>query len=174
MLPFLLGHLSALLPAIPRILKGTFAVQSQHSSGQPRDISQFSVTQISSNPVCLSFSIDPHTITANFSQDGRSGVVECLGASTPFAFDVSAPFFSASLSLPQNATACLSILSHSAFHFVFIQNGTVHTFTFEKKVTFSERVLPFLNWRLFVTISASLFLAFAVRRRKPQPKPKTD
>jgi hypothetical protein len=128
MFPFLLIHLSALLPTIPRILKGTFTVQSQHSSVQPYDISQFSVTQISSNPVRLSSSTGPHIITATFLQDGRSGIVECFGSNTTFAFNVSPPFFSTSLSLPQNATASLSILSHHSspklhgLHFHFCDN----------------------------------------------------
>lgn len=167
-------HHSALLPTIPRILKGTFTVQSQHGSAQPHNISQFSVAQISSNPVRLSSSIGPQTITATFSQDGRSGILECLSSSTHFAFDVSPPFFSTSLSLPQNVTASLSILSHSAFHFVLLQNGIVYTSTFEKKVTFSEHFRPFLNWRLFVIISTSFLLSFAIRRPKTRSKAKTD
>jgi hypothetical protein len=172
MLPALLFSVSAAIPAIPRILKGEFIVKSHHSSTDFPFLSNLSISQLSSNPLRLSASIGPYSITAAFSQNGRSGTVDFLGTSIPFSFAISPPFATTDLTLPGNTAVHLSVLSPRAFHVVVSANHSATAVTLEKNLSLWEVILPFLNWRLFVMVSASVILWLALRGRKT--KPKTD
>jgi hypothetical protein len=172
MLLFLLSFFT-IIPAIPRVLAGSFTTTSQHSSAPARPLANLSIVEVASNPIRLTTSIDSHTITATFSANGHSGRLDCFGTAADFDFASARPFFAASVRLPPNTTAHLSILSPRAFHVVLLQSDAVSAFTFEKPLSAADRIRPFINWRLFVILTASLLLAFAVRRKK-EVKVKAD